>query len=178
MKRILLFVLAAVLALPAAFAQSDGAIQAAAQRALSAPYFKHVRASVQNGVVTLSGSVDLYQVKADALLKAGLVPGVREIRNEIRVDTPSVPDRKLRAGLDDAILRLGHPIDAPQGISVDAKDGVITLSGYTANLAFATAVAAVAANTRGVRDLVDHIHVISGALATEWPSAALDLGSH
>ena len=58
MKKLIVSILAAALAVPAAFAQND--VQSAAQKALSASRFKGVQVQVENGIATLSGTVGVY----------------------------------------------------------------------------------------------------------------------
>ncbi|AXC13395.1 hypothetical protein ACPOL_4118 [Acidisarcina polymorpha] len=106
------------------------------------------------------------------------IQGVRGVRDEIEVAAPSIPDRKLKAELDEAIIRtayerLGRPSKAPTGICVHVHSGVVTLSGYIADPGLAMAAHAVSASTVGVKSLHDKIEVSPDAsLMTEWTSRA------
>jgi hyperosmotically inducible protein len=159
MKAIAAFALAAALAVPAAFAQND--IQAAAQKELSASRFKNVQVSVQNGVATLTGSVDIVSTKLNADSKVRHVHGVTAIRDDIQVNTAEVPDPQLQAKLQKAItydLWGNVPIQF-QAISVQVQGGVVTLDGHAAGPVAAADAVAVVANTKGVRDVIDNIQV-------------------
>jgi hyperosmotically inducible periplasmic protein len=173
MKRVSLFALTVMLGLGTTLAQTDNAIQIAVRKALNTEGFEHVQASVQDGVVTVTGSVALYQSKIDLPLKIIFIHGVHSIQNEVEVATQDIPDRRLRGALNNAILGLGHPKDRPQGISVHVHDGTVILSGYIANQEFATEVAAVAANTRGVKDVINKLQVnLDPTIIEAWPNGA------
>jgi len=178
MKSALLFVCAAAFALPTAFAQNDSATQVAVQKALSASFFKDVHASVQNGVVTLTGSVDLYFNKVNADQRVSHVPGVSAVRDETQVVGPTIPDRKLRAKIERAIAHsafeyYGFLPNAYQTISVQVQNGAVTLDGHVYGPIFASEVVVAVASTKGVKDLIDKLQVGPRApLITEWPSVA------
>lgn len=159
MKKIVLVSLAAALAVPTAFAQNDA--QASAQKALSASRFKNVQVQVQNGVATLTGSVDVYSDKMNADSKVRHVHGVQAIRDEIQVNGPEIPDQKLQEKVINTISYslLGYVPVAFQAISVEVHNGVVVLGGHAAGpIAHSDAVAAVE-NMKGVKDVIDNIQV-------------------
>lgn len=161
MKKAILFLLAAVLAVPAVFAQNDSEAQAAAQKALSASRFKDVHVSVQNGMATLSGSVDVYAAKVNADQKIRHVKGVSAVRDEIQVAGAEIPDQTLQQKLQNTIAYSleGYVPVAFQAISVQVHNGVVLLGGHAAGpIAASDAVAAVS-NTKGVKDLIDDIQI-------------------
>ena len=63
-----------------------------------------MKVTVQNGIATLSGTVDLYEYKVDADKRVHKVKGVEAVRNEIEVAGPSVSDQEL---LDQAGRKTG-----------------------------------------------------------------------
>ncbi|HEX3985945.1 MAG TPA: BON domain-containing protein [Acidobacteriaceae bacterium] len=159
MKKIIVSILAAVLAVSAAFAQND--VQAAVQKALSGSHFKDVRATVENGVATLTGTVDLYADKVRADQKVRHVKGVQAIRDEIQVAGPEISDQQLQAKLINTVAYslVGYVPVAFQAISVQVHNGVVELAGHAAGpIAASDAVAAVE-NTKGVKDVIDNIQV-------------------
>jgi len=159
MKKTLLCILAAALAVPAAFAQNDA--QSSAQKALSASRFKNVQVEVQNGVATLTGTVGLYSEKMNAEQKIRHVHGVQAIRDEIQVAGAEISDQQLQAKLINTISYslLGYVPVAFQAISVEVHNGVVVLGGHAAGpIAASDAVAAVQ-NTKGVKDVIDNIQV-------------------
>jgi hyperosmotically inducible periplasmic protein len=159
MKKSLLFLLAAALAVPAALAQND--VQSSAQKALSASRFKDVHVQVDNGVATLTGTVGIYSDKMNADSKIRHVHGVQAIRDEIQVAGPEISDQQLQEKLVKTVAYslLGYVPVAFQAISVQVHNGVVVLGGHAAGpIAASDAVAAVQ-NTKGVKDVIDNIQV-------------------
>ena len=87
MKKAFALLIAAALAVPAVFAQNDPEIQGSVQKSLSGSRFKDIQVSVQGGVVTLSGTVDLVATKLNADQKVRHVKGVGAIRDDIQVNS-------------------------------------------------------------------------------------------
>src|SRR6202045_2632892 len=71
-------------------AQVDTQIQADVTKALDNKRFKDVKASVRNGVVTLTGTVDLYSAKLNADNRAHHRRNVKGVQNQIEVAGPVV----------------------------------------------------------------------------------------
>lgn len=117
--------------------------------------------SVQNGLVVLSGSVGLYDVKLQADRKAHRVKGAKAIEDDIEVEGPSVPDSVLQEHLVREIEydRVGYRTTPFNSISVQVHSGVVTLGGHAGGPVDADSAVAVAANTKGVRDVIDEIQV-------------------
>jgi hyperosmotically inducible periplasmic protein len=153
--------LAAFLSIPVAFAQSDAELTAAVQKSLGGSSFKNVQVSVQNGIATLTGSVDVYDAKARADQKAHHVKGVQGVRNNIEVAGPEIPDAQLEEKLVKAVSydRVGYGTTPFNSISVAVQNGVVTLGGYAFGPVDAASAVALVANTKGVRDVVDNITV-------------------
>jgi hyperosmotically inducible periplasmic protein len=162
MKAFASLALAAVLAVPAAFAQTnDAQLQQDVAKALHGSQFKQVQASVQNGTVTLTGSVDVVAAKMSADQKAHHVKGVAGVNNEIQVSTAEIPDAQLQTKLIKAItydLWGNVPVQF-QAVSVQVRNGVVTLGGHAAGPVAAADAVAVVANAKGVRDVIDNIQV-------------------
>jgi osmotically-inducible protein OsmY len=161
MKRLFLLLIAAALTLPAAFAQNDSQIQTEVQKALNSSRFKGIHASVQGGVVTLTGSVDLLATKLNADQKVRHVHGVGAIRDDIQVNGPEVPDQELQQKLlKDITNQLwGYVPVQFQAISVQVHNGVVLLGGHAAGPIAASDALAVVENTKGVKDVIDDIQV-------------------
>lgn len=162
MKKVLLFLLAAALSVPAAFAQNDSEIQASVQKALSGSRFKGIQASVQNGVVSLTGNVDVVAAKFSADQKAHHVKGVTAVRNDIQVNAGSeVSDQQLQAKLQKSINydMVGYGTTAFDAIGVQVHDGVAVLSGHAYGPVDASDAVAIVENTKGVRDVINNIEI-------------------
>lgn len=161
MKAIGMLILAAALAVPAAFAQNDTEMQAAVQKALSKSQFKGIQATVQNGIATLSGTVDLYATKLNAEQKVRHVHGVQAIRDMVAVNGIEIPDQELQVKLQKAIAYglLGYVPVQFQAISVQVNRGVVDLGGFAAGPIAASDALAIVTNTKGVKDVIDNIQV-------------------
>jgi osmotically-inducible protein OsmY len=121
----------------AADPRRDEAIRdAAADAVLGYPYygvFDSVDLGVENGVAVLSGSVRHPWRKKEIERLAARVDGVREVRNEIRVQPVSFSDDQLRAQLyrriyNGPLARFAHTLHPPVRIIVE--NGNITLTGF------------------------------------------------
>lgn len=165
MKASFRFVLAAafalLLAVPSVFAQADSALQAAAQKALSASRFKQVQVSVQGGIATLSGSVDLLDTKLNAEKKVRGVKGIQGTRNEIQVAGPEISDAQLQEKLLKAVQydRVGYYTTAFNAISVGVQNGIVTLGGYAYSPIDANSAVALVTTTKGVKGLINRITI-------------------
>lgn len=146
---------------PPAFGQDSSAAENPAMSKLKGSQFKDVKATVDNdGIATLTGSVSLYEYKADAQRKVLHAKGVKAVRNEIQVAGTEISDAALRSKLQQALqydrVGYGHVFDA---IGVQVQDGAVTLSGHAHDYPDRDSAVAVASMTPGVKDVVDEIQV-------------------
>lgn len=158
-----LVALAALLAVPqlsfAAAAPQD--LAGAVHSKLDKSQFKDVQASADaNGIVTLSGTVNLYQYKADAEKRALHVKGVEAVRNRIAVGGAEFSDAELEKKLGEQLTYnregYGSLYDA---ISLQVHNGVVVLGGHSHDYPNRDSAVALAATTPGVKDVVDEIQV-------------------
>ena len=134
---------------------------AAVKSKLDKSQFKNVQVSVDaNGIATLSGTVDLYEYKADADKKAHKAKGVTAVRNDIEVGGPNIPDEQLQKNLSEKLTydRVGYGV-AFVAIGVSVKNGVATLSGHARWDPDKDSALSLVATTPGVKDVVDDIQV-------------------
>ena len=93
-------ILSAGLSAQTASARYDSDIQTrVTQQLAKKSEFRKLQASTEDGIVTLSGTVDLYQQKLDAAKKVRKLDKVQGVRNAIAVST-TAPDADLEAKLD------------------------------------------------------------------------------
>lgn len=144
----------------AAAAQEQGT-QAAAQARLNKSQFKKVQVTVDaNGIATLTGTVDLYEYKADAQKRIHAVKGVSAVRNSIEVAGPNVPDEKLQAKLAEKLAydRVGYG-NMFNAISLSVQNGVVTLGGHARTDVDKDSAIALVSTYPGVKDVVADIEV-------------------
>ena len=121
--------------------------------------FRNVSSSVEDGIVTLTGTVDLYQQKLDAAKKAKKTDKVQGVRNLIEVSS-TAPDSQLATQLDRKLFydRIGYD-NAYNYVDASVKDGVATLMGTTRTPVSKDSALAIASTMPGVKDVVDNITV-------------------
>jgi len=156
--------LAVSMAVPSAMAETapnDTRIQAELTKSLSNAKFKDVQASVQNGFVSLTGTVNVYGVKADAEKKAHKLKAVTAVRDDIKVAGPEVPDQVLQRKLLSRIQsdRIGYGTTTFNAISLNVENGVATLGGTAYGPVDKDSAIAEASYMAGVKGVVDNIRV-------------------
>lgn len=153
----------ACLPLPAlgAGAQDNSNLQSEIQKKLDKKQFSHVKAEVDgSGIVTLTGSVDLYEYKVDAEHRAAKVKGVTGVRDQIQVAGPTIPDQQLQEKLVEKLQydRVGYGNEF-NAISVNVQDGVVTLGGHARTYVDRDSAVALASTFPGVKQVNDDIEV-------------------
>lgn len=123
--------------------------------------FHNVKSSVEDGIVTLTGTVDLYQDKLDAAKAAKKQKNVQGVRNLITVAGPAVTDEQLHEQLSRKIYydRVGWYDSAFNYFTLSVKDGVATIGGETYNDVGRDSALAIAYRMPGVKDVVNEIKV-------------------
>src|SRR6266550_5363427 len=138
----------------------DGDIQSRVSQQLAAKKeFRNLHAATEDGIVTLTGTVDMYQQKLDAAKKVRKTEKVQGVRNLIVVSS-NVPDAQLAAQLDRKLYfdRIGYD-NRFNFVTVTVKDGVATVSGETRTDVGRDSALALVNNTPGVKDVVNDIKV-------------------
>jgi hyperosmotically inducible periplasmic protein len=123
--------------------------------------FRNVQTSVEDGIVTLRGTVDLYQDKLDAAKKIRKGEHVAGVRNLIEVAGPAVSDAQLQSKLAKKLRydRVGYYDNAFNYLALGVKDGVVTVSGETMNDVGRDSALAIVQRMPGVKDVIDEIRV-------------------
>jgi hyperosmotically inducible protein len=126
----------------------------------SKPEFAKVQATVEDGIVTLTGSVDLYQQKQDAAKKVRKTADVQGVRNLIAVEGKSVSDAELDAQLDRKLYydRVGYDV-AFNYITASVENGTVTLRGEARTTVAQDSALALTARMPGVKDVVNEIKI-------------------
>jgi len=120
--------------------------------------FHDVQSSVQDGIVTLSGTVDLYQRKLDAAKLARKTASVRDVHNLITVAGPNLPDAQLEEQLAKKLryVRVGYDITFDY-FALNVKDGVVTVEGQDRTGVGRDEALADIRNMSGVKDVIANI---------------------
>jgi hyperosmotically inducible periplasmic protein len=140
---------------------SDVQIQTQVMKALNNKRFKDVKVSVQNGVVTLSGTVEIYSAKEDADQRAHHSRDVKSLENTIQVAGPAVDDVTLRNKLAEKLAydRVGYGTTAFNAFTIGVQNGAVTLGGTAYGPTDKDSAVSVVGNYPGVKDVIDNIEV-------------------
>jgi osmotically-inducible protein OsmY len=140
---------------------NDAQIQADVMKSLDNERFKGIKVSVQNGVVTLAGTVEIYSAKLDADNRAHHRNNVKGVENEIEVAGPTVDDVTLRDKLAEKLAydRIGFGTNAFNAFTIGVKNGVVTLGGTAYGPSDKDSAVSLVENYPGVKDVVDNIEV-------------------
>jgi hyperosmotically inducible periplasmic protein len=142
-------------------ARYDNQIQTAVAKKLAAKsQFRDVKSSVEDGIVTLTGTVDLYQRKLDAAKLARKTASVQGVRDLVTVAGPNVPDEQLDKKLSEKMRYVRSGYDSTfDYFALNVKDGVVTIEGQDRTGVGRDEALADAANMPGVKDVVANISV-------------------
>jgi hyperosmotically inducible periplasmic protein len=152
---------ATLVAQPAAATRYDNQIEnTVAQKLAAKDQFRGVRSSVEDGIVTLTGTVDLYQRKLDAARLARKAANVQGVRNLIAVAGPTVSDAQLEQELAKKLryVRAGYDITFDY-FALGVKDGVVTVEGQDRTGVGRDEALADIQNMPGVKDVISNIAV-------------------
>jgi hyperosmotically inducible periplasmic protein len=143
-------------------ARYDTTVQAAVAGKLAQNEKLHnVTSAVEDGIVTLAGTVDLYQDKLDAAKAAKKIKNAQGVRNLITVAGPAVTDAQLTEQLSRKLYydRVGWYDSAFNYFTLNVKDGVVTVGGQTYNEVGRDSALALVQRMEGVKDVVNEVKV-------------------
>jgi len=131
-----------------------------------AKQLQSVNSSVEDGIVTLTGTVGIYQDKLDAAKKIKKLTNVTGVRNDIAVAGETVPDDQLQQKLAKKLAydRVGYYDNAFNYLALSVKDGVATINGDTLDDVAKDSALAIVARTPGVKDVVNEVKVLPVSL--------------
>jgi osmotically-inducible protein OsmY len=150
---------ATLLAETSAASRYDNQTQTTVTRKLAAKReFGNVKATVEEGIVTLTGTVDLYQGKLDAAKLARKAGHSQGVRNLLSVAGPNVTDAQLEQKLARKLryVRVGYD-NTFDYFALGVKDGVVTVEGQDRTGLGRDEALADIANMPGVKDVIDNV---------------------
>lgn len=115
---------------------------------------------MDNGIATLSGTVDLFEYKVDAGKRVQKAKSVNAVRNQIEVAGPAVSDAELQAKLGEKLTydRVGYG-NTFNAITLNVQNGAVTLGGSARTDVDKDSALALVSTYPGVKDVVDEIEV-------------------
>src|SRR5580765_5395321 len=152
---------ATLVAETSATSRYDNQLQnAVTQKLASKSQYNNVKATVEDGIVTLTGTVDLYQRKLDAGKLARKTSNSQGVRNLITVAGPNVPDAQLEDKLATKLTYVREGYDSTfDYFALGVKDGVVTVEGQDRTGVGKDEALAEIANMPGVKDVIDNVTV-------------------
>jgi osmotically-inducible protein OsmY len=160
---VVLLVLLSMTAMAATTGRYDQQIQqAVSQKMHGAKQLQNVNSSVEDGIVTLTGTVGVYQDKLDAAKKIKKVANIAGVRNDIAVTGANVPDDQLQQKLTKKLAydRVGYSDNTFNYLAINIKDGVVTLTGDAVYDVPMDSAMDIVARTPGVKDVVNDVKVL------------------
>lgn len=153
--------LAALAQSPAPTNQNDAKIQQEVDKRIKkgGDHLKNVTATVQNGEVTLNGSVNRLYNKLNLERKVSGTNGVEGVRDHITVSS-TASDAQLEKTIADKLRydRAGYGL-VWNAISLRVQNGVVTLSGLVREPVDKDSAMAIVENTPGVKAIEDDLEV-------------------
>jgi len=155
-----------VFAKTSAAARYDASIEAkVTQKLASKKKFQSVHATTEDGIVTLTGDVDVYQQKLDAAKNIRKLANVQGVRNLIAVAGKNVPDSELTAQLDRKLYydRMGYD-NLFNYMTASVQNGVVVVSGEARTDYDRDSALSLVNNTPGVKDVVNDVKVARASI--------------
>jgi len=130
--------------------------------------FRGVSASVEDGIVTLSGTVELLIDKENAEKRVRKVKNVDGVRNHIEVAGKQLSDAELRETLANKLRydRVGYGI-VFNNPTVSVENGAVTIGGKVRDYPDRNSAIAIVETTPGVKDVTDEIDVAPPSLTDD-----------
>ena len=132
----------------------DQQVQAATSRILQEGNYKNVHAQVEDGIVTLRGTVKLESARTSLEYKVRHLRNVAGVRNEVVLDPPPVDDKALVGQLSHRLREAGLEM-----IKIKAHNGAVTLIGVVRTQRERDRSIQTAWSTHGVREVDPQLSV-------------------
>lgn len=130
---------------------------------------RDIKVETYRGVVQLSGFVDTNAEKSAATAVAQGVEGVKEVRNDIEVQTRTA-ERSMGEVVDDGVITakvkaalIDHPTTKARQINVDTRRGVVQLQGFVDTNDEKMAATEVARSVSGVQSVRNDLEIKQSA---------------
>lgn len=117
----------------------------------------NIDVAVQNGIVTLTGSVNNLLAQQRAIQLAETVRGVRSVIDRVEVDAEDRPDSDIESDVREALLQ--NPATETYEVQVSVDDGTVTLTGTVESWQEKNLAERVAKGVRGVSEIENNIRI-------------------
>jgi len=136
---------------------------------LKSDKFNNVQATVEDGVVTLTGTVDKYSDREKAERKASSIEHVQGVRDQIEVAGKRVNDDELRKQLADKLRydQYTYGYNIFNNINLGVQDGYVTLTGQVRTDSDRDSAESIVSHEPGVRGVHNELQVEKNAAMDE-----------
>jgi osmotically-inducible protein OsmY len=136
--------------------------QAVSAKVHDSKQLQNVQSSVDDGIVTLTGTVNVFQDKLDAAKKVKKLANVTGVRNQVMVAGENVSDADLQKKLAKKLAydRVGYRDNAFNYLTVAVNDGAVTVGGDTLDYTARDSALAIVQRMPGVKDVVNEVKVL------------------
>jgi hyperosmotically inducible periplasmic protein len=110
--------------------------------------YKNVKAAVEDGIVTLSGEVELHSVRRGLVTRIHHIAHVAGVENQIVLAPPAVPDNILSGRVQTQLQDAGY-----RTLTIQVHEGGVTLRGTVRNQREQEAVRQLVSATPGVKEV-------------------------
>ncbi len=111
-----------------------------------------------NGIVKIQGEVPVLYDRLRVFDIVAKVDGVREITDEIEVNSPIIADKMIEASILEQ-LSVNHAISEPEQIKVSVDNGIVFFTGNVNHYREKLVANTIASWEKGVKGIEDEIHV-------------------
>jgi len=138
----------------------DAQLKKDASDLLNKKQFREIHSSVQDGVVTLTGTVDRLIDKMDAEKRIRKAPNLIAINDQIQVGGPQVEDATLTEKLNRKLnFDISYGPVVFNAFTVSAQNGIVTVGGVADSPANKDVAIGIVADYPGVKGLIDNVQV-------------------
>ena len=144
---------------PGSLGRTDTDIAQAVRRALEWDVFvpdNRIQSTVSDGLVTLTGDVDYWTQRDDAVGSVRNLAGVRTVINKIEVKSAKVT-QDIRQAITNALER--QAVREAKNLDLSVKDGRVTVSGAVHSWTEKQAVLGATRGTLGVYQIDDRLRI-------------------
>jgi len=118
---------------------------------------ERIEVKLQDGVVTLEGTVDYWSQHDDAEQAIAKLRGIRELRNHIVVEPPVVGRQEVKGAIHEALDRRADRLT--KGIQVAVHGSSVVISGVVASAAERRTIESAVEGTAGVASVENQLRV-------------------
>ncbi len=120
------------------------------------PQYKNVTVQVEDGIVTLTGTVELASTRRDLVVKINHIAHVAGVENQVVLAPPAPPDHILYGRVQNRLLQAGYP-----DIAIEVHEGLVILTGAVRTQRDLNRAKEIAGLTPGVKEVEARLQIVT-----------------